>query len=103
MQLVEHDNSAPRQSFDWLVELALRLNVVIEIIDVYDTPVCPVGSTRDAAIVRTLLTTSGPSRRCAVPAAVRSRASVPVVVDGVQFVCFRLASGGVLVLAGRLD
>ena len=102
-QLIEHDSSAPRHSFDWLVELALRLNVVIEIIDVYDTPLCPVGSTRDAATVRTLLTNSEPSLRGAMSAAVRSRASVAVVVDGVQFVCFRLANGGVLVLARRLD
>jgi hypothetical protein len=103
MQLIEHDSSAPRQSFDWLVELALRLNVVIEIIDVYDTPLCPVGSIRDAATVRTLLTNGEPSLRGAMSAAVRSRASVSVVVDGMQFVCFRLASGGVLVLARRLD
>jgi len=103
MQLIEHDGSAPRQSFDWLVELALRLNVVIEIIDVYDTPLCPVGSTRDAAAVRTLLTNSEPSLRGAMSAAVRSRAAVSVVVDGVQFSCFRLASGGVLVLARRLE
>ena len=64
---------------------------------------CPVGSTRDAATVRTLLTNSEPSLRGAMSAAVRSRASVSVVVDGMQFVCFRLASGGVLVLARRLD
>jgi hypothetical protein len=102
MQLLEHD-SVPRQSFDWLVELALRLNVVIEVIDVYDTPVCPVGSTRDAATVRTLLTNSEPSLRGAMSAAVRSRAPVSVVVEGLQFGCFRLASGGVLLLARRLD
>ena len=72
MQLIEHDGSAPRQSFDWLVELAVRLNVVIEIIDVYDTPLCPVGSTRDAAAVRTLLTNSEPSLRGAMSAAVPS-------------------------------
>ena len=63
MQLLDLDSSVPRQSFDWLVELAVRLNVVIEVIDVYDTPVCPVGSTRDAAAVRTLLTNSEPSLR----------------------------------------
>ena len=38
MQLLDLDSSVPRQSFDWLVELAVRLNVVIEVIDVYDTP-----------------------------------------------------------------
>src|SRR5215203_54395 len=103
MQLVDHDNSVPRHSFDWIVELALRLNVVIEVVDVYDTPVTPVGSTRDAAVVRTLLTNNESSLRGAMSAAVRSRASVPVVVEGMQFVCFRLASGGVLLLARRLE
>jgi hypothetical protein len=103
MQLVDHDNAVPRQSFDWIVELALRLNVVIEVVDVYDSPVSPVGSTRDAAAVRTLLTNNESSLRGAMSAAVRSRASVPVVADGVQFVCFRLANGGVLLLARRLD
>jgi hypothetical protein len=103
MQLVDHDNPVPRQSFDWIVELALRLNVVIEIVDVYDTPVSPVGSTRDAAVVRTLLTNNESSLRGAMSAAVRSRASVPIVVAGMQFVCLRLATGGVLLLARRLE
>jgi hypothetical protein len=103
MQLVDHDNSVPWHSFDWIVELALRLNVVIEVVDVYDTPVSPVGSTRDAAVVRTLLTNNESSLRGAMSAAIRSRASVPVVVEGMQFVCFRLASGGVLLLARRLE
>ena len=66
MQLFDLDSSVPRQSFDWLVELAVRLNVVIEVLDVYDNPVCPVGSTRDAAAIRTMLTNSR-HRRCAAP------------------------------------
>jgi hypothetical protein len=103
MQLLDHDRSIPRQSFDWLVELAPRLNVVIEVVDVYDAPVCPVGSTRDAAAVRTLITSNESALRNAMAAAVRSRAPVSAVVDGLQFVCFRLANGGVLVLARRLD
>ena len=36
MQLLDLDSSAPRQSFDWIVELALRLNLVIEVLDVYE-------------------------------------------------------------------
>ena len=103
MQLLDNDSSVSRQSFDWLVELALRLNLVIEVVDVYDAPVSPVGSTRDAAIVRTWLTNNEPSLLGAVSASVRSRAPVPAVVEGMQFVCFRLASGGVLLLARRVD
>ena len=103
MQLLDLDSSSPRQSLDWLVELALRLNIVIEVIDVYDAPVCPVGSTRDAVAVRTLITGSEPSLRSAIAAAVRSRTPVSAVVDGLQFVCFRLAGGGVVLLARRVD
>jgi len=103
MQLLDLDSSSPRQSLDWLVELALRLNIVVEVIDVYDAPVCPVGSTRDAVAVRTLITGSEPSLRSAIAAAVRSRTPVSAVVDGLQFVCFRLAGGGVVLLARRVD
>ena len=73
MQLIDLDSSVPRQSFDWLLELAVRLNVVIEVVDVYDAPVCPVGSTRDAAVVRTLVTNSEPALRSAKVSARRSR------------------------------
>ena len=103
MQLIDLDSSAPRQSFDWLVDLAVRLNVVIEVIDVYDVPVCPVGPTRDAAAVRTLITNNEPSLRNAMAAAVRSRTPVSAVVEGLQCACFRLAGGGVVVLARRIE
>ena len=89
----------PRQSLDWLAELAARLNVVVEVIDVCDVPLCPVGSARDAAAVRSMLTSGDTALRAAISAAVRSRTPVPVVVDSLQFVCFRLAAGGVLLLA----
>jgi outer membrane lipoprotein SlyB len=103
MHLLDLDSSPPRQSLDWLVELGIRLHVVIEVIDVYDAPVCPVGSTRDAVAVRTLITGSEPSLRTAIAAAVRSRTPVSALVDGLQFVCFRLSAGGVVVLARRAD
>jgi outer membrane lipoprotein SlyB len=102
MQPLDPEGSVPRQSLDWLVELAVRLNILIEVIDMYDAPVCPVGSTRDAAAVRTLLASGEPSIRAAVASAIRSRTPVPVAVESLQFVCFRLAGGGVLLLARRL-
>ena len=102
MQLLDLEGSVPRQSLDWLVELASRLNIVVDAIDVYDAPVCPVGSTRDAAAVRTLLTNGASSLRSAISATVRSRTPVSVVAEGIQFVCFRLASGGVVLLARRI-
>src|SRR6188474_2688713 len=103
MQSADLEGSVPRQSLDWLVELAVRLNVIIEVIDVYDAPVCPVGPTRDAAVVRTMLTSGETSIRAAISSAIRSRTPVPVAVENLQFVCFRLAGGGVLLLARRLS
>jgi hypothetical protein len=103
MQPRDLDSSGPRPSLDWLVELAVRLHVVIDVIDVYDTPMSPVGSTRDAAAVRTLVTSGDSSLRSAISAAVRSRTPVSAVIDGLQFVCFRLSGGGVVLLARRLE
>ena len=103
MQLLDPGSSVPRQSLDWLVELGVRLDLVIEVIDVYDAPICPVGSTRDAAAVRSMLIAGETSLRSAISAAVRSRTPVPAVVEGLQVVCFRLAAGGVLLLARRLS
>ena len=34
MQFLDLDSSAPRQFLDWLVELGIRLNIVIDVIDV---------------------------------------------------------------------
>jgi hypothetical protein len=103
MHSVDVDRPSPRQSLDWLVELGVRLNIVIEVIDLYDAPVCPVGSTRDAAGVRTMLTNGETSIRSAVSAALRSRTPVPVAVDTLQFLCFRLSGGGALLLARALS
>jgi hypothetical protein len=103
MQLLDLESSVPRQSLDWLVELGARLDVVIEAVDVYDAPLCPVGSSRDAAAVRTLLVNGDTTLRAAISAAVRSRTPVPVIVEDMQFECFGLASGGVLLLARRLS
>ena len=103
MQSADLEGSVPLQSLDWLVELAVRLNVIIEVIDVYDAPVCPVGPTRDAAVIRTMLTGGETSIRAAISSAIRSRTPVPVAVENLQFVCFRLAGGGVLLLARRLS
>ena len=103
MQLLDLGSAVPRPSLDWLVELGVRLDLVIEVIDVYDAPICPVGSTRDAAAVRSMLTAGETSLRSAISAAVRSRTPVPAVVEGLQVVCFRLAAGGVLLRARRLS
>jgi hypothetical protein len=48
--------SVNRQSCEWLREVAIRLSVVIEVIDARHVLVCPVGSTLEAAAVRRMLT-----------------------------------------------
>ena len=41
MHLLDLDSSAPRQFLDWLVELGIRLNVIIDVIDVMTLPCLP--------------------------------------------------------------
>jgi hypothetical protein len=103
MQTLELESSGTRPSWDWLVELAQRLDVVIDVLDAHDEPACPVGATLDAAVVRRILTGGEPAIRAAVSAAARSKTPIPLPVEQMQTLCFRLASGGVLVLARRLN
>jgi hypothetical protein len=103
MQPLELEGFVARPSWDWLVELAHRLDVVIDVIDDHGTPLCPVGSTLEAALVRTMLTSGEPALNAAIATAARSRTPVAVVVKNLQAVCFRLAPCGVLVLARKLE
>jgi hypothetical protein len=103
MQPLELEGFVSRPSWDWLVEVALRLNVVIDVIGDHDTPICPVGSTLEAAVVRTMLTSGEPALRAAIATAIRSRTPVAVVIKNLQAVCFRLAPGGLLLLARKLE
>jgi hypothetical protein len=102
MQAIDLEGVVSRPSWNWLAELATRLNVVIEVIDANDAPMCPVGSSMDAALVRTMLTNGDPALRSMISTTVRTGTPTPVVVTNLHAVCFRLAQGGALLLARTL-
>jgi hypothetical protein len=91
--------SVNRQSCEWLREVAIRLSVVIEVIDARHVLVCPVGSTLEAAALRRMLTSGEHSLHAALGDATRSKMPVPVTIEGLQIFCFGLAPGGMLIVA----
>ena len=96
MQQTDFESAVSRQSWEWLVDLAPRLDIIIEMVDEHQVPVFPVGSTPDAEEFRTLLTSGEPTIRSAMSDVLASRKPVFVSVESVQAVCCALASGGVL-------
>jgi hypothetical protein len=99
MQVTDLDRTANRQACEWLGEVAQRLRLVIEIVDAHHVLLCPVGSTLEAASVRHLLVSGDSSLREVIAEAMRSQMPVPMMIEGLQALCFGLASGGVLLLA----
>jgi hypothetical protein len=102
MHAQDSDSTMSRQSCEWLGEVSLRLNVVIEVLDGQRAVSCPVGTTLDAAALRRIISTGEPVLLDAIADASHSKTPVPVAVDGLQALCFGLAPGGSLVLARRL-
>ena len=102
MHAPDLDNAMSRQSCEWLAEVALRLNVVIEVLDAQRGFMCPVGSTLDAATLRRIVTAEEPSLVDAVADASRSKAPFSMAIEGLQVLCFGLSTGGTLLLARRL-
>lgn len=102
MQASDLDSTVNRQSWEWLSEVALRLDIVIEVIDAHHVLVCPVGSTLEAAAIRRLITSEEPSIRAALTEATRTKTPVPVGIEDMQAVCFGLAPGGMLLIARKV-
>src|SRR4026208_682094 len=61
MQQTDPESAVTRPSWEWLLDLAPRLDIIIEMVDEHQAPGVPVGSTPDAAGVRTLLGAGGPA------------------------------------------
>src|SRR5512138_845934 len=101
MHVSDLDSTVNRQSCDWVGEVALRLNIVVEVTDAAGALVCPVGPSRDAATFRRLLASGETSIREAMAEATRSRMPAPMTADGLQALCLVLASGGHLLIARR--
>src|SRR5262245_23084267 len=98
MQAADIDSTA-RQSCEWLGEVALRLNLVIEVIDAHHSLVCPVGSSLEAASLRKRLTSGDSFIQSAMADAARSKMPVPLVVEDLEAICFGLAPAGALLVA----
>ena len=101
MQHIDLESAVSRQSWEWLVDLAPRLDIVIEMVDSHGTPVFPVGSTADAAAFRALLTAPESSLQAAI-ADVPSKKPAFLSIDSLQVVCCGLVSGGALCIARNL-
>ena len=99
MQQTDLESAVGRQSWDWLVDLAPRLNIIVEMIDEHDVPVFPVGSTPEAVAFRAMITTGEPAIRSAVSDVLHSKKPVFVSVGGVQVVCCGLNAEAVLLVA----
>jgi hypothetical protein len=100
MQQTGLESAVNRQSWEWLVDLAPRLDMIVEIVDEHQAPVFPVGSTPNAAEFRAMLTSGESTIHSAMSDVLESRKPVFVSVENLQAVCCALASGG-LVFVGR--
>ncbi len=96
MQQTDLESAVSRQSWEWLVDLAPRLDIIVEMVDEHQSPVFPVGPTPEAAHFRTTLTSGEPTILSAMADVLESRKPVFVLIERVQAVCCALASGGVL-------
>lgn len=99
-QHTDLESAVNRQSWEWLSDLAPRLDIIVEMVDEHQVPVLPVGSTRDATEFRAMLTSGDSTIRAAMSDVLESRKPGFVSVAGVQAACCALAGGGVL-LVGR--
>lgn len=100
MQPFDLRTSINSQSWEWLFDLAHRLNVAVEIVDDQRLPMLPVGSGQTAAALRRLVTTEASPLQSAISNATPSSPQA-VALDRTVCVCFALAPAGVLILAGE--
>jgi hypothetical protein len=99
---MDPESAVNRQSWEWLADLAPRLDVLIEMVDVDGVPACPAGSSQDAAAFRMMFTAGEPTVRAAVSDARASKTRTFVSVDSFQVLCCGLTDERVLLLARNL-
>ena len=98
MQQSDLESAVSRQSWEWLVDLAPRLDIVIEMVDSHGVPVFPPASTQDAAAFRAMLAAPDSSLQAAI-ADVSAKKAVFLSLDTMQVVCCGVGTGGVLCVA----
>ena len=103
MQQPDLDGAVSRQSWEWLVDLGPRLDIIVEMVGEHQAPIFPVGSSRAAAEFRTMLTSDEPALRSAMSAVLESRKPAFVSLDHVQAVCCALSSGVLFVARNVSD
>jgi hypothetical protein len=99
MEPLDLERAVSQRSWELILDLPRRLNVVIEVIDARHAPMLPAGSTPAAAAIRRMLTAHPPPLAAAIDDGLRSTTPIRVALDGFQMVCIRLAAAGVLLLA----
>ena len=79
MQPTDLESAVTRQSWEWIADLAPRLDILVEIVDVDEAPAFAAGSSPDAATFRMMVTRGEATIRAAVQAEHR-RFSAPIEV-----------------------
>jgi len=102
MHHTDLESAVSRQSWDWLIDLAPRLDIVVEMVDEGGVPVFPVGPAAGAAAFRALLTAGEPTIRSAIADVAGSTKRVLLCVDRIHALCCGLSAGGVLLIARNL-
>ncbi len=102
MRHTDLEGAINRQSWEWLADLAPRLDIIVEMLDAEDAPVIPAGSSQDAAAFRTLLTGGEATIRAAVSDVRGSNKRIFVSVESFQALCCGLTTGSALLLARNL-
>ena len=102
MQHTDLESAVTRQSWEWLADLAPRLDILVEMIDAEGAPAFPAGSSHDAATFRMMITAGEATIRAAIADVRGSKKRVFISVDSFQALCCGLTTGSVLLLARNL-
>jgi len=103
MQLSDSSIAVNPTAWDWLLEISLRLDLIVEVIDPRDTTLLPLGPVDGAAELRRLLTAGEPSVTATQAEARRSGGPTTMALAGFQALGFGLPSGTLLVVARELN
>ena len=102
MQPSELEAAISQQSWEWLLDVARRLEVAIEVIDARDVPLLPIPSTPIATAIRRIVAAPSASLNAAISNVRRSGTPTSFAVDGFHGLCVGLSSPGVLLIARTL-
>jgi hypothetical protein len=102
-QHTDFESAVSRHSWEWLSDLAPRLEIIVEVVDGHGSPVFPAGPSHDAAELRAMLTSGDVTIQSAMKGVLESRKPVFISQGRVQAVCCALAGGGALFVGRGID